>query len=80
MIETWVDLLAVVDGQFVECELRQESKVARASAASNVEHYETDDHAAGCDELVDGTVQTTATITSLNGRVVAEISTASDKK
>ena len=79
MIETWVDLLAVVDGQLKECELRQESMEARASAASTVEHTESADRSAGCGELVDESVQPTATVTGLNEREATELSAASDE-
>jgi hypothetical protein len=79
MVETWVDLLAVVDGQLKECELRQESMEARASAASTVELTESADRSAGRGELVDQTVQPTATVTGLNEHEATELSTASDE-
>jgi len=78
MIESWVDLLAVFDGQHKECELRQESLEARASGASTVEHSESADRPAGCDELADETAQPTTSVTGLNERKATELSTASD--
>lgn len=51
---------------------------ARASAASTVEHTENAARSAGCDGLVDEAVQPTATVTGLNEREAAELSTASD--
>jgi hypothetical protein len=79
MIEKWIDLLAVIDGQLRECELRQESMEARASAASTVEHTESTDRSAGCGELADETVRPTAAVTGLNEREATELSTASDE-
>jgi hypothetical protein len=78
MVETWIDLLAVIDGQLTECELSQGSMEATASAASTVAHTESADQSAGRDELVDETVQPTATVTGLNEREATELSTASD--
>jgi hypothetical protein len=79
MIETWGFLFAVVGGRLSECELRQESTAAGASAASTVEHTKSADRATGCDELVDETVQSTVAVTSLNKGAVTELSTASDE-
>jgi len=62
MIQTWVDLLAVI-AQPMECEMRQEIMEARVSAASTFEHSESADRSASCDECVDETVQPTATVT-----------------
>jgi hypothetical protein len=78
MMENWVDLLAVFDGQHSECELTQESMEATASGASTVRHSESADRPAGCDELFGETVRPTASVTGLNGREAAELSTASD--
>ena len=75
MVETWVDLVAV---QLAECKPRQESTEASASAASTFEHTESADRSAGCDELVDETVQPAATVTGLDEREATELSTASD--
>ena len=79
MIETWVDLLAVIDGQLRESELGQESMETRACAASTVERTESADRSAGCDELIDKTVRPTATVTGHNEREATELSTASDE-
>jgi hypothetical protein len=79
IVEIWGDLLAVVDGQLGESELRQENMEPRASAASTVKHTKSADHATGCDELAEETVQPTATVTSLNEREVTELSTSSDE-
>jgi len=82
MIETWVDLLAVVDRQLdeqlTECELSQERMEATASAASTVEHTESADRRACCDEFVDETVQPRATVTGLNETECTELSTDTD--
>ena len=77
MIGTWVDLLTVIDGQLTDCELRQESMEARASAARRVEHTESAGRSAGCDEL-DETVQPAATVTGIDEREATELSTVSD--
>jgi len=79
MIDTWVDLLAVIDGQLRECELTQESMENGASAGSTVKHTESADRSAGCDELADETVQPTTTVTGLNEREATETSAASDE-
>jgi len=75
MIDTWVDLLAVLDGQLRECELRQENMEARAGT---VKHTKSADCSAGRVELADETVRPTATVTGLNEREATELSTASD--